>query len=134
MHKRIRPYRRTLSVCDSSNVYRLSLVGTFELTNHFRIRYNIFFDPRCLFASQPTLPMEISFCCHVFAQMAYAIITRLLQRYKEVGKLQRKRKKKFGKDILQSHGHSVIVTYFSFPFPFSMSTFFILFNTRNVLY
>ena len=48
MHKRIRPYRRTLSVCDSSNVYRLSLVGTFELTNHFRIRYNIFFDPRCL--------------------------------------------------------------------------------------
>ena len=57
-----------------------------------------------------------------------------LQRYKEVGKLQRKRKKKFGKDILQSHGHSVIVTYFSFPFPFSMSTFFILFNTRNITF
>ena len=38
------------------------------------------------------------------------------------------------KDILQSHGHSVIVTYFSFPLSFSMSIFFILFNTRNITF
>ena len=73
MHKRIRPYRRTLSVCDSLCECRLSLVGTFELTNHFRIRYNIFFDPRCP-ASQSLLPLEIGLCSQ--KRMTYSSILR----------------------------------------------------------
>lgn len=53
IHKRIRPYRRTFSVRDLLCNCRLSLVGTFELTNHFRIRYNILSNPRCQSAKKP---------------------------------------------------------------------------------
>ena len=52
MHKRIRPCERIFSVCDSTSGCRLSLVGTFELANHFRIRYNILSNPRCQCAIQ----------------------------------------------------------------------------------
>ena len=38
--------------------------------------------PRCP-ALQPTLPMESSYSCHAFAQMACAIITIMMQRYKK---------------------------------------------------
>ena len=98
MHKRIRPYRRTLSVCDSSNVYRLSLVGTFELANHFRIRYNIFFDPRCLCNTALTpigawFPAFLRACSHsgrcCYASAKVHIIFETKEDFEEKDKINR---------------------------------------------